>query len=70
MLTDIACMRNSIVTIPYYETLGKGSIEYITNETKLSTIFLSVEKLDNLLAVAPACPSLKNIVSFDDVSQE
>ena len=70
VLTDIACMRNSIVTVPFYETLGKGSIEFICNETQLQTIFLSVEKLDILVAVADKCPTVKNIVSYDEITND
>ena len=58
VLTDIACMWNSIASIPFYDTLGVGSIEFIANETEISTIFVSGEKLSNLISILNEIPHL------------
>lgn len=51
IITDIACLKNSIVTVPLYETLGQGSLEFISNQTEIETIFVSEEKIKNLLEI-------------------
>lgn len=70
ILTDIACFKNSIVTVPLYETLGLSALEYITNQSELETIFVSEEKVKTLLEISTKMKFLKNIVCFDDLSKD
>jgi len=46
---DYACLLYNLTTIPFYETLGSEGIKQILNESKLETIFCSVEGASNLL---------------------
>lgn len=68
VLTDIACFKNSIVTVPLYETLGLNALEYITNQSELETIFVSEEKVKTLLEIGSKMKFLKHIVCFDNLA--
>jgi long-chain acyl-CoA synthetase len=49
VLTDIANMKNSVVTIAFYDTLGHASVEFVINQTKLTSISCSSNYLPGLL---------------------
>jgi long-subunit acyl-CoA synthetase (AMP-forming) len=40
---------DSIIIVPLYDTLGMKSIEYILNQTEMTTIILERKKLENIL---------------------
>lgn len=40
-LIDIALWMNSVTNIPFYDTLGEGSFEFIFNQTNIRTLSLS-----------------------------
>ena len=70
VLTDIANMFNSVVTVPFYDSHGPKSISLIVDHTELTTIacsgklyidqFIKMKEEEKLL-------SLKNIISFEEV---
>lgn len=70
IITDIACFKNSIISVPLYETLGAGSLEFISNQTEIETIFVSEEKVKSLLDIKDHLKHLKTIVSFDDLQSD
>lgn len=41
ILTDIANMINSVVTIAFYDTLGPAAVEFVIKQTNLTSITCS-----------------------------
>ena len=46
---SFGCQMDSIIIVPLYDTLGMKSIEYILNQTEMTTIILERKKLENIL---------------------
>jgi long-chain acyl-CoA synthetase len=63
----VQCIDKLILLID--DTLGADTLEYITNHSQLPIIVASADKIPNLLRVSPKMPSLKVIVSMDDIPQ-
>ncbi len=68
----LANQKNSVITVGFYDTLGPSAIDFIINQTKLTTMSCSGNYIDNLIKVKGLgkVPSLLNIVSFDKVTEE
>ena len=49
LVTSFGCQMDSITIVTLYDTLGMKSIEYIFNQTELSTIVTEKKNLDNIL---------------------
>lgn len=71
-MTDIACILSNISTVAIYETLGDKSIEYVINQTEMETIALGEDKLMHIckLKSEEKLPTIKNVILFDDVTEE
>ncbi|CAD8132100.1 unnamed protein product [Paramecium pentaurelia] len=69
LLLDIANTLYGNTMIPLYDTLGLESIPYILEHTQMSTLFISNSIVDTLLKVKEY-HALKNVVTFDELSQE
>jgi long-chain acyl-CoA synthetase len=67
VLTDIANMKNSVVTIAFYDTLGPSAVEFVINQTTLTTISCSSNYLPGLIKLKKEgkAESLQNLISFD-----
>ena len=70
--TDLGCALSSITVVTLYDTLGKDSIEYILNQTKMKTLFLSAEKIKNILDLKSQgkIKDLTHMIYFDEASSE
>lgn len=68
--TLLALWSQSMVCVPLYDTLGASSVEFIINDAEVGVIFLANNKLDRVLEVANACPTLRTIVQFEPVTEE
>ncbi|WOO78021.1 Long chain acyl-CoA synthetase 7, peroxisomal [Vanrija pseudolonga] len=66
---DFACHAYGLVGVSLYETLGPDTAEYITNFTPLPVIFASSNHIQDVLRLAPKCPTLRVLVSMDKISQ-
>ncbi|KAI9787351.1 MAG: hypothetical protein M1816_007637 [Peltula sp. TS41687] len=64
-LTDLACMSQSLWTVPIYETLGPDVAEYIINHSALVCVVTSINHIPTLLKLKARCPTLELIVSID-----
>ncbi|KAH0478783.1 MAG: hypothetical protein KVP17_001299 [Porospora cf. gigantea B] len=64
-IAEYAAAAFGLVLIPLYDTLGTEAVEYIINQTEMTTIIVLPEGLRSLVSVASNCPSLKNVVVFD-----
>ncbi|KAJ2916843.1 hypothetical protein MD484_g3554, partial [Candolleomyces efflorescens] len=69
-LVDIALHSYNKVGVSLYDTLGKDSVEYIINHSNLTVAFTSADHIPTLLKLVPGTPSLKLIVSFDELPEE
>ncbi len=72
MQLQIANMFNSVTQIALYDTLGDSALEYVINQTKLTTICCASPQVDKLLRLKGegVGESLVNLVSFDPISPE
>jgi long-subunit acyl-CoA synthetase (AMP-forming) len=67
-------MYHGVTLVPIYDTLGKDGIKFIVNQTKMKTIFLTLENLPKLVKIMletmkdseNMMNSLKNIVLFEN----
>lgn len=71
-LCDFACVLTNIVSVPLYDTLGDSSVEFIVEQTEMETIACGEDKIKHLcrLKKEGKVPSLKNIISFDEVTED
>lgn len=49
VITDLGCSLTAITTVTLYDTLGKESLEFILDQTKVKTCFSSADKVKSLL---------------------
>ncbi|KAF6763801.1 long-chain-fatty-acid-CoA ligase [Ephemerocybe angulata] len=68
-LVDLACQSYNKVSVSLYDTLGKDSVGTI-NHSNLSVVLTSADHVSTLLKLAPKIPSLKLIVSFDELPDQ
>jgi long-chain acyl-CoA synthetase len=71
-ISDYGAMLTGIVTVPLYDTLGKEFLDFILNQTQIRTVSLSSDKISSLLSLKSQekLPYLKNLIYFDECSQE
>ncbi|VVT49207.1 uncharacterized protein SAPINGB_P002156 [Magnusiomyces paraingens] len=67
VITDLACSRTALTPVPLYDTLGPEASKYIVNLTNMPIIFASIAHIPALLASKNELPTLKAIVSFNDL---
>ncbi|KAF9115941.1 Long chain acyl-CoA synthetase 7 peroxisomal [Mortierella sp. AM989] len=68
-MSELAGYMYSYITVPLYDTLGVSAIEYIVNQTEMSTIIATADKASILLNIKSTLPTVKNIVvmgAFDE----
>ncbi|PVV01924.1 hypothetical protein BB560_003638 [Smittium megazygosporum] len=67
LLADFACICSNVCSVPLYDTLSIAEILYITDETEVSTIFCSQDKVNPLLnSINSTLFTLKTIIVVDD----
>jgi long-chain acyl-CoA synthetase len=64
-ITDLACMSQSLFTVPLYDTLGPETSEYIIRHANIACVVTSLLHIPTLLKLKPRLPNLKLIVSLD-----
>uniref|UniRef100_A0A0N5APK7 Long-chain-fatty-acid--CoA ligase n=1 Tax=Syphacia muris TaxID=451379 RepID=A0A0N5APK7_9BILA len=66
-ITSLACIQQSIVIAPLYDTLDANAASYIVNQTEMSVVIVdSAEKIKKLLD-NKVCPSIRFIVVIEDI---
>ncbi|TMW66643.1 hypothetical protein Poli38472_013955, partial [Pythium oligandrum] len=68
-LSSHACDRMTYTLVPLYDTLGADAVPYIVNHTELTTIIYASELFNVVLECVDACPTLKYIVQYEDVTE-
>jgi len=67
MITDFACMLQSIITVPIYILFNDREIAYVINNTQVSVIVCDKQRLPRFIELYPLCPSLRHIVCIDSI---
>lgn len=72
LVTYLANMHYSIVTMGFYDSLGPQAEAYMISETLVQTIFCSKQFFDKLIKQKADgnAETLMNIVQFEDVDEE
>jgi long-chain acyl-CoA synthetase len=52
MVLDIACSLFGMCSVPFYDTLGPDTIQYILNQTQLTCMLVSADILVAIVALA------------------
>ncbi|KAJ3173865.1 hypothetical protein HK101_011019 [Irineochytrium annulatum] len=65
VIADLAAHCFSLCTVALYDTLGPETAEFIINHGDLPGVVTSIDKVANLLRLAPKCPKMKFIISMD-----
>jgi len=68
--TLIATWYNGDFCVPLYDTLGATAVAYILNDSDVTTVFCSKNKLELLFEDAKDISTLKHVVCFDEVTDE
>ncbi|KAJ3198614.1 Long chain acyl-CoA synthetase 7 peroxisomal [Entophlyctis luteolus] len=66
-ITDLANMSYALTTVPLYDTLGASASEFILNHSKPPVLVCSFDKIESVIGFVHKCPSVKVIISMDDV---
>jgi len=67
MITDFACMFQSIITVPIYILFNDRETAYVINNTQVSVIVCDKQRLPRFIELYPLCPSLHHIVCMDSI---
>ncbi len=68
VITDFACIFQSIVSVPIYTLFTDREIAYVINNTQISVVVCDKQMLARFLELQSQCPSLRHIVCMDPVS--
>jgi long-chain acyl-CoA synthetase len=64
-------MRNSVTIVPFFDSLGLDALAFVINQTELITMCIEKTQFEHLIKLKKdRTPTLKNIVMFDDSTQE
>jgi long-chain acyl-CoA synthetase len=71
LVTDFACVKAGITSVPLYDTLGKESIEYILDQCQIRTVVCSGDKVKTLcdLKRAGKISKLHTLIYFDELTE-
>ncbi|KAJ3066309.1 Long-chain-fatty-acid--CoA ligase 5 [Podochytrium sp. JEL0797] len=67
-IADLANMSYGLVTVPLYDTLGPAASQYILNHATPPIVICSFDKVEPLVSEIQKCPSVKAIISMDEVN--
>jgi long-chain acyl-CoA synthetase len=68
MITDFACIFQSIISVPIYTLFTNREIAYVINNTKVSVVVCDKQMLARFLEIHSQCPSLRHLVCMDPIS--
>lgn len=67
MITDFACILQSIISVPMYCLFTDRELTYIVNNTNISVIVCDQQMLPRFIQLHANCPSLRHIVCMDSL---
>ncbi len=65
IITDFACIFQSIISVPIYTLFADNEIAYIINNTKVSVVVCDKQMLPRFIELHSQCASLQHIVCMD-----
>ena len=65
MITDFACIFQSIISVPIYTLFTDQEIAYVINNTKVSVVVCDKHMLPRFIGMHAQCPSLQHIICMD-----
>lgn len=69
LMVEYADFLYNFTSVPLYDTLGEDAFKFVLDQTKITTVFCSKDSVDALVKMKDHA-TLKNVVSFDDLSEE
>jgi hypothetical protein len=69
MITDFACILQSIISVPIYCLFNDREVAHVINNTQVSVIVCDKQMLPRLIQLGAECPSLRHIVCMDPISE-
>ena len=48
-IVDLACMRSSVTIIPFFDSLGPQSLNYVINQTGVTTMCVELSALKTFI---------------------
>ncbi|RTL50009.1 MAG: long-chain fatty acid--CoA ligase [Sphingobacteriales bacterium] len=68
IITDLAVQQTGSILVPLYPTTNPLEIEFILNDSKVTTIFISnADLLEKIKSIQSNVPTLKNIFTFNKI---
>lgn len=68
-ICDIGVLQTGAQTVPIYPTISEDDYEYVLNHSEAKYCFVSCQEvLDKVLAISGKLKKLKNVFSFDELS--
>jgi fatty acid CoA ligase FadD9 len=69
IITDFACILQSIISVPIYCQLNEQDIAFIINNTELSVIVCDQEMLPKLIRLHSKCSTLRHLICINPISE-
>ncbi|CAF1144491.1 unnamed protein product [Rotaria magnacalcarata] len=70
VITDFACILQSIISVTMYYLFNNWELTYIINNTKLSVVVCDQQMLPKFIRLYAECPSLQHIVCMDPIPEK
>lgn len=67
VIVDVACMLNSIISVPMYCLMSDRDTAFVINNTKISVVVCDKDMLPKFLRLRSECPSLHQLICMDPV---
>ncbi|CAF1184558.1 unnamed protein product [Adineta steineri] len=67
IITDFACILQSIISVPIYTLFTDREIAYVINNTQISVIVCDQNMLGRFVTLHSQCPTLRHIVCMDPI---
>ena len=69
IITDFACLLQSIVSVPIYCQLSDRDIAFIINNTRISVVVCDKEMLSRFIRIHSECSTLRHLICMDLISE-
>jgi len=69
LITDFACMLQSIISVPIYCLFDDREVAYVINNTQVSVVVCDKQMLPRFIRLGTECPSLRHVVCMDPICQ-
>ncbi|KAI8903489.1 hypothetical protein EDD86DRAFT_242914 [Gorgonomyces haynaldii] len=67
LVSDLGAQCYSVPFVALYDTLGPETSEFILNHAEVPVLCLSLDKVPQIIELAPKCPKLKALIVYDTI---